>query len=253
MDRLLEIFKIQARTATTRLDRQRQHPQIAHTQRVHNETHSIDHEHKIAQPPAPTPQRVATTPRLPAVEFTDIYEHGPTIPTITQDNETFNPPAHNTRQHQTRRTLTQEVALHISEAREITQSSAGRQHPSLTSCKRVAVVLDDKTGKLLEYRHLLKNPKYHNVWSKSFGTEIRRLVTTSKTICAIKKSDIPSDRRGDITYGRICCNYRSEKKDPYRTHITMGGNLITYPGDCGTPTADILRVKTLFNSVISTP
>jgi hypothetical protein len=33
----------------------------------------------------------------------------------------------------------------------------------------------------------------------------------------------------------------------------MGGNLINYPGDCGTPTADLLTVKLLFNSIISTP
>jgi hypothetical protein len=172
VDRLLEIFKVQARMATTRLDRQRQHQQVAHTQRVCNETNYTDHEHDIAQPPAPTPQRVTTSPRLPTVEFTEINEHGPTIPTITQENETFSPPAHNTRQHQTRRTLTQEVALHISETREITQSGAQQWHPSLTSAERVAAVLDDETGKLLEYRHLLKNPKYHDFWSKSFGTEL---------------------------------------------------------------------------------
>jgi hypothetical protein len=33
----------------------------------------------------------------------------------------------------------------------------------------------------------------------------------------------------------------------------MGGNLINYPDDCGTPTADLLTVKLMFNSVISTP
>ena len=33
----------------------------------------------------------------------------------------------------------------------------------------------------------------------------------------------------------------------------MGGNLINYPGDCGTPTADLLTVKLMFNSIISTP
>jgi hypothetical protein len=43
------------------------------------------------------------------------------------------------------------------------------------------------------------------------------------------------------------------KKDPYRTRITMGGNLINYPNDCGTPTADLLTVKIIFNSVISMP
>ncbi len=33
----------------------------------------------------------------------------------------------------------------------------------------------------------------------------------------------------------------------------MGGNLINYPGNCGTPTADLLTVKLLLNSIISTP
>jgi hypothetical protein len=32
----------------------------------------------------------------------------------------------------------------------------------------------------------------------------------------------------------------------------MGGNLVNYPDNCGTPTADLLTVKLLFNSVIST-
>ena len=33
----------------------------------------------------------------------------------------------------------------------------------------------------------------------------------------------------------------------------MGGNLINYSGDCGTPTADLLTVKLMFNSIILTP
>ena len=33
----------------------------------------------------------------------------------------------------------------------------------------------------------------------------------------------------------------------------MGGNLINYPGDCGTPTANLLTVKLLLKSIISTP
>ncbi len=33
----------------------------------------------------------------------------------------------------------------------------------------------------------------------------------------------------------------------------MGGNLINYPGNCGTPMADLLTVKLLLNSIISTP
>ena len=33
----------------------------------------------------------------------------------------------------------------------------------------------------------------------------------------------------------------------------MGGNLINYPDDCGTPITNLLTVKLMFNSVISTP
>ena len=33
----------------------------------------------------------------------------------------------------------------------------------------------------------------------------------------------------------------------------MGGNLINYPEDVGTPTADLLTVKLLLNSIVSTP
>jgi hypothetical protein len=69
----------------------------------------------------------------------------------------------------------------------------------------------------------------------------------------MNKQEIPKDRQGDNTYGRILCIYRGSKKDKYRTRITMGGNLINYPGDCGTPTADLLTVMLLLNSIISTP
>jgi hypothetical protein len=33
----------------------------------------------------------------------------------------------------------------------------------------------------------------------------------------------------------------------------MGGNLVNYPDDVGTPTANLLLIKILLNSVISTP
>jgi hypothetical protein len=87
----------------------------------------------------------------------------------------------------------------------------------------------------------------------SFGKEIRHLATTTKTIAFMSKQQIPQAQRKDITYGRIVCTYHLEKKDPYRTRITMSGNLVNYPHDCGTPTADLLTVKLMFNSIISTP
>ncbi len=98
----------------------------------------------------------------------------------------------------------------------------------------------------------MKHQKYKDVWTKSFGTEIHRLATTMETILFVYKEDILNDRKGDETYARIVSVYREGKKDKYRTHVTMGGNLVNFPGDCGTPTVDLLRVKLLLNSIIST-
>jgi hypothetical protein len=113
-------------------------------------------------------------------------------------------------------------------------------------------VIDNETGEIMEYRHLLKNPKHRERWQRSFSKEIRRLATTTETIKFVTLSEIPNDRRKDETYARICCNERPEKADPDRTRITMGGDRINYPGDCGTPTADLLTVKILLNSIVST-
>jgi hypothetical protein len=88
---------------------------------------------------------------------------------------------------------------------------------------------------------------------QSFSKEIVRLATTMETIFFVNKTEIPEECRGNVTYGRILFTYHDVKKDKFWPHITMGGNLINYPGDCRTPTADLLTVKLLLNSVISTP
>ncbi len=85
-----------------------------------------------------------------------------------------------------------------------------------------------------------------------FSKEIWCLATSTETIKFLVKAEIPRDRWRDITYAHIVYNERPEKKDPDQTRITMGGNRINYPGDCGTPTADLLTVELLLNSIIST-
>ena len=132
------------------------------------------------------------------------------------------------------------------------RQAAARQYPLAFMCEWSQAVLDDDTGDLLEYRQLIKNPKYKEVWSKSFSKEIQRLEDTTKTIAFVAKHQIPQGRRKEITYGRICCDYQSEKTNLNQMRITVGGDCITYPGDCGTPTADILMVKLLLNSIVST-
>jgi hypothetical protein len=105
-------------------------------------------------------------------------------------------------------------------------------------------------------RHLLVNPKYKELWGRSCTTELGRLAQGipgksigTNIIVFINRNDVPLDRRRDVTYGRVCVNYRpAEKADPNRTRLTVGGNCITYPGDCGTPTVDMVTVKIHLNT-----
>jgi len=154
-------------------------------------------------------------------------------------------------------TLTQDFMLQCMEipgykAPFTVRQVASRKYPLQFLCNLAYAVLDNKTGDLLEYRHLMKHPRYKDVWTKSFGKEICRLTTTTKTVFFIRKEDIPSDRKGDKPYGRIVSVFCDGKNDKYRTRVTIGGNLVNFPGDCGTPTADLLTVKLLLNSIIST-
>ena len=54
-----------------------------------------------------------------------------------------------------------------------------------------------------------------------------------------------------MTYVRIVCDVREGKAEKNRTSFSVGGDRINYPGDVGTPTACILTVKLLVNSVVS--
>ena len=47
-------------------------------------------------------------------------------------------------------------------------------------------------------------------------------------------------------------DYRPQKAEPHRTRLTVGGNLINYPHNVSTKTAEIHTAKLLFNSILST-
>ncbi len=53
------------------------------------------------------------------------------------------------------------------------RKASARKYPLQFLCDWANFILDDETGDLLEYRHLLKNPKFKDVWSQSFSKEIR--------------------------------------------------------------------------------
>ena len=159
------------------------------------------------------------------------------------------------------RTLEHELVLACIETyEEVTERQVSpRQLSQRTFPKEVLnAVLNRDTGELMEMRHLLRNPKYSELWGKSYTKELGRLaqgipgMKGTDTIVFIKYEDIPLDRRRHVTYGKTVVSYRPEKDDPNRTRLTVGGNRIMYPGDVSTPTVEMMTVKMHLNSVIST-
>ena len=137
---------------------------------------------------------------------------------------------------------------------------ASRKFPMTWLCEMANSVLGEN-GELLEYRHLTANPKTRETWTHSYGNELGRLaqgmpgrVKGTNTIFFIPRHSVPKERTKDVTYGLITCLIRPEKiEEPNRTRLVAGGDRVHYPYDAGTPTADLLTVKLLINSIISTP
>jgi hypothetical protein len=59
-------------------------------------------------------------------------------------------------------------------------------------------------------------------------------------------------RNQTVTYAHVAVNIHPQKADPHHIRITAGGNLINYPGELLTQTADLTTSKLMWNSVLST-
>ncbi len=111
----------------------------------------------------------------------------------------------------------------------------------------------------MEMWHLRVNPKYKELWGKSYTKELGCLAQGmpgvskgTNIIIFIRREDIPHNRKCNIMYACVCVNYHPEKEDPNRTRVMVGSNFLHYPGDCGTPTIDMITIKLYLNIVIST-
>ncbi len=114
---------------------------------------------------------------------------------------------------------------------------------------------------ITQYRRLMKEPLLKDLWTKAMSKELHQLAQGcpgitkgTNTIFYLSHAEIlsiPKDRTG--TYGRIVIDHRPQKEDPNRVCITLGGNLIKYPFEPTTRTTNMLSLKIMWNSIISTP
>jgi hypothetical protein len=113
---------------------------------------------------------------------------------------------------------------------------------------RACAVIDEETGKSMEYRDLLKDPKQGETWPRAAANEFGRLfdgvgknadgtqrVKGTNTCHWIKKSQVPKGKR--VTYARTVVAVSPEKEEINRVRITVGGNLLDYLGETSTEAA----------------
>ena len=88
----------------------------------------------------------------------------------------------------------------------------------------INAVLNEERGELMEYRHIMKNPKYRKLYTTSYIKELGRIAQGmpgkaegTNTIYFIDKADIQAEQWKYVMYVRVVLAYRPEKSDPYQT------------------------------------
>ena len=77
----------------------------------------------------------------------------------------------------------------------------------------------------MEYKELIGNPTTAHTWQTSFSNELGRLsqgfnnIKGTNTMEFIPYKDIPTDRRRDVTYGRLVVDYKPHKSEVHRTRL----------------------------------
>jgi len=166
---LISIFKTQAEKEKNDATVQRVLRERAQAERVLTDTEAIAPTTKPGSEPT-TPQQETTYPPLEIKEY-------PQVDAVTpDDNSNSARPAGNTLQYQRKvRTIIQDYLFHLMDTPFLpkqlftAKQASSRKYPLQFVCDFAYWVLDDKTEDLLEYQHLLKHPKYKDVWSQSFG------------------------------------------------------------------------------------
>eukprot|EP00804_Cyclotella_cryptica_P000693 CCRYP_014696-RA/>CCRYP_014696-RA protein AED:0.40 eAED:0.26 QI:0/0/0/1/0/0/3/0/506 len=190
---------------------------------------------RTSRPPRPTSKGADTAmplPTLPVVSNDEDSDDKPeppprvrthcAVPLVSNPQPTSTTPALNT--HSLVRSLTYEAMLHIC--------------PHITMESLPPKPHNDVTQPTCSMQY-------------SMTRLVPGIVKGTNTIVFIHKTNVPQGRWKDVTYGCIVANFCPENDDPYCIHLTVDGNCINFPGDCGTSTADMITVKILLNSVIS--
>ena len=115
---------------------------------------------------------------------------------------------------------------------------------------KVNAITCPKTGKQLEYRHLIQDPATKAVWNTAMATEMDRLIDT-ETTRFLKKKNIPLGETA--VYTRLVVDLKLNKAVHEILRMCMGGDRMRSVMETTTRTADLTTCKLHMNGVVSTP
>ena len=115
-------------------------------------------------------------------------------------------------------------------------------------------------GELLEYCHLIATPQHVPHGPNLMETKLDNSHRAhARMEHGNKHNPLHTMEQGtmrackNVTYGLITCLIRPEKVDePNHTWLVASGDRVHYPSDAGTPTANLLIMEFLINSIILT-
>ena len=118
-------------------------------------------------------------------------------------------------------------------------------------------IIEPATRNVLEYLHPVKVME-KRIWIKALANYLGRLAqgigeripSGTNKIFFIKHLDVPANR--NVSYVRLVASIQPNKTETHFVRVTLGGDVIDYPGISSTDTDSLTTRAILLNSVIST-
>jgi hypothetical protein len=117
-------------------------------------------------------------------------------------------------------------------------------------------VIHPVTSKEMQYKDLMKDTILGPLFEIGLSNELGRIcqgirdIAGTNTAFFIDLTSIPKYRK--ITYGKLVCDFKTNKTEKHQVRLKVGGNRLDYSGDTAMSTADITTFKILINSTFST-
>ena len=144
---------------------------------------------------------------------------------------------------------TYQTKLHLQiQAKQQQRQQHHRYLTNHVTCKQI--------GRNLKFHKLQAGPD-GATWNNGMCNELGCLsqgwnnLPGNNTIKFIHHSSVPKNAK--VTYVNPVCDICLHKEETHRVRLTAGGNLISYPYEISTPTADLVLIKTHWNSVLHNP